>query len=97
MHLSPAMDRAIRDAMDDLDAWVAVPPAQQRYTAAFRAQVDGNASRFQHRGSSIPDGVYRMNASVRPPSTGIRWPVVQRERGLPKKRIASAQSAGSIG
>ena len=36
------------------------------------------------------------NASVNPPSTGITWPVVQRARGLARKRIASAQSAGSI-
>src|SRR5579862_1762448 len=40
---------------------------------------------------------YLKNASVNPPSTGIRCPVVQRDCGPARNRIAAAQSCGSIG
>jgi len=39
----------------------------------------------------------RRNASVNPPSTGITCPVVQRDCGPARNKIAAAQSCGSIG
>src|SRR5580658_363044 len=88
--------------MDDFDGRLAVGPAQQRDAAALRAQINGNPRSFLHRCSKAPSALplerlgQRWNASVRPPSTGITCPVVQRARGLARKRMASAQSAGSI-
>ena len=40
---------------------------------------------------------HRRKASVRPPSTGKMCPEVQRVFGLARNRMASAQSAGSMG
>ncbi len=40
---------------------------------------------------------YRRNASCRPPSTVMTWPVVLLKRWLTSKKNASAWSAGVIG
>ena len=71
-------------------------PAKQRNAAAFRAQIDGDARSVRSEGQIVLWG-HRRNASVSPPSTGMMWPVVQCDLGPARKRIASAQSAGSIG
>src|ERR1700722_7610569 len=79
---------SIRVAMDQLNLWHAIEPAKQGDTTAFRAQIDGN-----HRSLS---SAHLRYASVIPPSTGIRWPVVQGACGPARKRIAVAQSLGSM-
>jgi hypothetical protein len=68
-------------------------PVQQRNTAALRAKVDGDESGVLRVGTTA----HRRNASGKPPSTGIRCPVVQRVCAPARKRIARAQSSGSMG
>jgi hypothetical protein len=81
--------------MDELDVRITIAPAKEGDPAALRAQVDGDAS--TKSGGSLARNAHRKNASGKPPSTGMIWPVVQRERGLARNKMASAQSAGSIG
>ncbi len=90
-----ARDRAIGKAVDFGDFGPVIDPAKERDAATFGAEVDGNAC------AAVIDerrqaGVHRRNASAKPPSTGKMWPVVQWALGPARKRMASAQSAGSM-
>ena len=105
-------DRSIGKSMDYFDSRNALLPVEQGYPATLRTQVD-RGERFPvcwrlHRvfRSRLaypishwhkPLDIYLRNASVNPPSTGIRCPVVQRDCGPARNRIAAAQSTGSIG
>ena len=93
----------VGEAMDQFDGRAAVVPAQQGDAAAFSAQIDCN------RGSAVVrlqwssrelfialPHAYLRKASVKPPSTGMMWPVVQGVLGPARKRIAWAQSLGSM-
>src|SRR5207245_4421185 len=95
--------------MDQPDLWLIFHPPQKGNAAAFRAEVHrdkGEPFLFAVRvsiavdtpGSLIPRNIiHRRKASVNPPSTGIMWPLVQGDFGPARKRMASAQSLGSIG
>ena len=68
---------------------------------ALEAFVDPTLSRKSATTDGAPivrkvTGRQRRKASTKPPSTGIRWPVVQRALGLARNRIACAQSSGSM-
>ena len=84
---------AIFEAADHGDARMAGLPFQQRDTAALRPEVDGDEGRFLGVGTTA----HRRNASGKPPSTGIKCPVVQRVCEPARKRMARAQSSGSMG
>ncbi len=92
------MNRPIGNAVDEIDLGAPIAPAQQRYAAALGAEIDGDAgARLRMAVGPRVRFSHRRNASGRPPSTGMRWPDVQRERALARNRIASAQSTGSMG
>ena len=54
-------------------------------------------SLLPRRAPIVRNLIHRRKASDSPPSTGMMWPVVQGDFGPARKRIASAQSFGSIG
>ena len=58
-----AMHGSVGKAMDEFDGGLAALPAQQGETAAFRAQVDGNAGRFLQAGRRFHDAVHRRSSS----------------------------------
>ena len=93
-----AMDGAVGNAMNDFDLRGGCRPAQQGNAAAFSAKIDGNAGTVSCAAGQLVLTVKspQEECLVSPPSTGMRWPVVQRERGLARNRMASAQSTGSI-
>ena len=92
------MNRPVGNAMNEIDLGPAVAPAKQRDAAALGAEIDGDAgARLRMPVGPRARMSHRKNASGNPPSTGMRWPEVQRERGLARNRIASAQSTGSMG
>jgi hypothetical protein len=68
-------------------------PSALEWLAELQAlEVAGQVSGDRRR--SRPQ---RKKASVKPPSTGSRCPVVQRARGPARNRIAWAQSSGWMG
>jgi len=99
-----ALDGVIREAVDELNVGVIVRPAQQRHATTLCSEINrhqgtriiGRQRRLARLGGEA-FRLHRRYASVRPPSTGIRWPVVTGALGPPMKRMASAQSLGSMG
>ena len=101
----PIVAGGIGEAVDETNFRLTVDPAQQGNTTAFRAQIHGHQRRLASALAAslslqVPIArnlIHRRKASVRPPSTGMMWPVVQGDFGPARNRIASAQSFGSIG
>ena len=99
-----ALDGVIRKTMDQLNVGAIVRPTQQRHATTLCSEVNryqgtqifGRRQRLARLGGEA-FRLHRRYASVRPPSTGIRWPVVTGAFGPPMKRMASAQSLGSMG
>src|SRR6185295_8610952 len=102
------LNGGIREAMYQLDFRDITVPAQQGNTATFCTKIDcdqGSRVACWRAISALPIRfclalmqrmTHRRKASVSPPSTGIRCPVVQRDLGPARNRIASAQSLGSM-
>src|SRR5580704_9051021 len=92
------MNRPVGNAVNEINLGPPLAPPQQRDAAALGAQIDGDAgARLRMAVGRHARFSHRRNASGKPPSTGIRWPDVQRERAPARNRIASAQSTGSMG
>src|SRR5665213_2899357 len=88
-----AFDNIVRESIHKLHLRPLLNPPQQRHATALRAKID----RDQRTAVLRAAGRHRRYASVSPPSTGIKWPVVTGAFGPPTNKIASAQSFGSIG
>ena len=85
--------RCMRKPMHQRDVRLAVRPAQQGDATALGPQIHGYEGFSRIR----PSRTHRRYASTNPPSTGIKWPVVQGVSGPARNRIACAQSLGSMG
>ena len=94
IEMSIALVRAIVEAVNDPQSRALGLPVEQGDSATLCAEVNGDYAAWLWAGTGRI--AHRRKASLRPPSTGNKWPVVQRARGLAKKRIALAQSSVSI-